>query len=106
MTAIPKKTWWRCPDHLKWIVEGNRCCVPGCGAWAQEAHHVRDKTDGSMKRKPSDLWAVPLCAMHHRELHNGGERRFWGEWGADGIQIAVLLHSRSPHKDEGKMVNK
>ena len=106
MTANFKKRWWRCPAHLEWIVENYQCCVPGCGAWAQEAHHVRDMTDGGMKRKPSDRWAVPLCAMHHRELHTRGERRFWRWLGTAGWRVAQGYYVNSPHKDAGKMVSK
>ena len=103
MPAAPKRLWWRCPAHLKWLVENNHCCVPCCGAWAQEAHHVRWETDGSMKRKPSDHYAVPLCAMHHREIHGAGERKFWDDRGLSGRIMAGHFHAASPHKHQGKM---
>ena len=36
-----------------------------------------------MSSKVSDEWAVPLCHVHHRALHDIGDEESW--WGAKGI---------------------
>jgi hypothetical protein len=36
-----------------------------------------------MGRKVSDKFTVPVCRLHHRELHRRGDERAW--WDAQGI---------------------
>lgn len=64
------------PDYLKFIA-GWPCCVPNCGAWPVEVHHVDKKS-----HLGSDRSAVPLCAMDHRgRLHSQGEKTWTERWG-------------------------
>ncbi len=45
-----------------------------------------------MGRKVGDEWTVPLCAVHHRELHDAGDEQGW--WGAkwiDPLAVAAGL---------------
>jgi hypothetical protein len=45
-----------------------------------------------MGRKVSDEWTVPLCAIHHRELHNfGDEKEWWKKLKLDPLQEAQRL---------------
>ncbi|MCH7544663.1 MAG: hypothetical protein IIB65_13630 [Proteobacteria bacterium] len=45
-----------------------------------------------MGRKVSDEWVVPLCALHHRSLHDvGDERRWWECHGIDPLAVAERL---------------
>ena len=45
-----------------------------------------------MSTKPSDEWVVPLCATHHRALHDAGdEEGWWTEQKVDPISEAELL---------------
>ena len=45
-----------------------------------------------MGRKVSDEWTVPLCATHHRALHNvGDEEKWWKERGINPIIHAEQL---------------
>ena len=45
-----------------------------------------------MGRKASDRWAVPLCLLHHRSLHDAGDEEDWWEGlGIDPIGEADRL---------------
>jgi len=48
--------------------------------------------------KPSDEWAVPLCPIHHRSLHDTGREEAW--WQARGID-AKAEAERLWHKTHG-----
>ena len=49
-----------------------------------------------MGRKVSDRFAVPVCRLHHRELHRRGhERAWWGTQGIDPLPIAAALWERT-----------
>lgn len=63
-----------------------------------EAHHVRLGTDGAAGVKPGDDWAVPLCSLAHRELHDMGEATFQQRFGKDLKAVAARLWRTSPHR--------
>jgi hypothetical protein len=45
-----------------------------------------------MGRKVSDKFTVPVCRLHHRELHRrGDERTWWAIQGIDPLAIAANL---------------
>ena len=49
-----------------------------------------------MGRKVSDKFAVPVCRLHHRELHRrGDERAWWGKQGIDPLPFAAALWERT-----------
>ena len=49
-----------------------------------------------MGRKVSDRFAVPICRLHHRELHRrGNERAWWQSQGIDPLPIAATLWART-----------
>ena len=49
-----------------------------------------------MGRKVSDKFAVPICRLHHRELHRrGDERAWWENQGTDPLAIAASLWART-----------
>jgi hypothetical protein len=53
-----------------------------------------------MGRKVSDRFTVPLCRLHHRELHHrGDERLWWQDKGIDPLAVAAALW-RKTHEDE------
>ena len=41
------------------------------------AHHVRTPFNAGVGTKPSSVYTVPLCNLHHHELHYVGECNFW-----------------------------
>jgi hypothetical protein len=49
-----------------------------------------------MGRKVSDRFTVPICRLHHRELHRrGNERAWWQSKGIDPLAIATRLWART-----------
>jgi len=60
----------------------------------------------AMGRKVSDKFTVPLCRLHHRELHRGGnERAWWHRYGIEPLGAAATLWKQthavqSPAGDE------
>lgn len=66
-----------------------------------EAAHVRLSVPGrpnpGLQVKPSDRFAVSLCAGHHRTnndaQHTMSERRFWDTHGMDPFAVAERLYA-------------
>ena len=56
-------------EHLDFVSSQN-CMV--CGRFPSQAHHIRYAQPRALGRKVSDEWTVPLCAIHHRALHDAG----------------------------------
>jgi hypothetical protein len=49
-----------------------------------------------MGRKVSDRFTVPICRLHHRELHRrGNEQAWWRSYGIDPLAIATALWDRT-----------
>lgn len=49
-----------------------------------------------MGRKVSDKFTVPICRLHHRELHRrGDERAWWEKEGIDPLPIAARLWEKT-----------
>jgi len=74
-------------DHLRFVAEHN-CLV--CDRFPTQAHHVKFAQPRAMSRKVSDEWTVPLCAFHHRELHDRGNEEIWWE----GVKIDPLSEAQ------------
>jgi hypothetical protein len=54
-----------------------------------------------MGRKVSDRFTVPLCRLHHRELHRrGNERAWWQIHTIDPLAVAARLWAMT-HVPEG-----
>jgi hypothetical protein len=50
-----------------------------CGRCPSDAHHIRFGQPRALGRKVSDEFTVPLCRVHHRELHRGSDEKEWWE---------------------------
>jgi hypothetical protein len=49
-----------------------------------------------MARKVSDRFTVPICRLHHRELHRrGNESAWWQNQGIDPLPAAATLWART-----------
>ena len=75
--------------HLAFVA--SRPCLV-CGRNRSHAHHLKFAQPTALGRKVSDEFTVPLCAAHHRELHqHGDERVWWAARGIDALQVAGEL---------------
>ena len=72
------------------FVAAQPCVV--CGRQPSDAHHLRFTQPRALGRKVSDEFTVPLCRMHHREIHRTvKEQHWWSRVGIDPIPIADKL---------------
>jgi hypothetical protein len=80
-------------DHLRFVASQG-CLV--CGRTPSDAHHIRFAEQRAMGRKVSDRFTVPICRLHHRELHRrGNERAWWQSQGIDPLMLAADLWCRT-----------
>jgi hypothetical protein len=85
--AAPRR--YRNREHLRSIVK-MPCLV--CGRKPSDPHHLRYAQPRALGRKASDEFVVPLCRMHHREVHRAGdERAWWKAAGIDPLKVAQKL---------------
>ena len=75
--------------RLSWV-RSQGCLI--CGRFSQ-AHHLMFAQPSAMGMKSGDEWAVPLCADHHRELHEYGDERTW--WDLKGVDPVNWLEAHS-----------
>jgi hypothetical protein len=86
-------------DHLS-LVRTQPCTI--CGRRPSDAHHLRFAQLRALGRKVSDEFTVPLCRLHHREVHQAGdEAQWWSGRRIDPLAIAENLWSRSRLRRRG-----
>jgi DNA recombination protein Rad52 len=88
----------RCKEHLRFVAS-QPCLI--CGRSPSHAHHVRYAQPRGLALKVSDEFTVPLCAIHHHQIHTTGkEREWWQERNVDPLVVASRLwqetRERSP----------
>ena len=89
---IPKTVRRRDKKHLRFV--SRQSCVV-CGQTPSDSHHLRFAEPRALGRKVSDEFTVPLCRLHHAELHrSGNERAWWHNAGIDPLPIAQMLWSK------------
>jgi hypothetical protein len=62
--------------HLKFVAS-QPCLV--CARSPADAHHLRFTQPRAMGLKVSDEFTVPLCRIHHRDVHSHGDEVTWWE---------------------------
>ena len=79
-------------DHRQYVSR-QPCLV--CGRTPADAHHLRFAQPRALGRKVSDEFTVPVCRVHHRELHrHGDEASWWQSIKLDPLPIARRLWQR------------
>jgi hypothetical protein len=79
--------------HCRYVMT-QPCIV--CGRVPSEAHHIRFAQPRALGRKVSDEYTVPVCRLHHRELHRyGDEASWWTGINVDPVPFALELWKRS-----------
>src|SRR5579872_6382942 len=87
--VISKPARERDRNHLRFVA-AQPCLV--CGRTPSDAHHIKFAEQRAMGRKVSDKFTVPVCRLHHRELHRrGDERIWWDDLRIDPLKIAAAL---------------
>jgi hypothetical protein len=75
--------------HLKYVAL-QPCLI--CGRSPADAHHLRFTQPRAMGLKVSDEFTVPLCRIHHRDVHNhGDEVACWERRAIDPLATSRVL---------------
>ena len=94
--AAPKRM--RDAAHLQFVAS-LPCLI--CGRTPAHAHHIRFAQPRALGSKVSDEWAVPLCFLHHRALHDSGaEETWWQVHGTDALAEAQRLWQQTHQNDD------
>ncbi len=89
VSVISKPVRERDREHLRFVAS-QPCLV--CGRTPSDAHHVKFAEQRAMGRKVSDKFTVPVCRLHHRDLHRrGDERSWWAEHEIEPLVVAANL---------------
>jgi ERF superfamily len=86
-------------DHRRFVLR-QPCLV--CGRVPSDPHHLTFTQPRGLGYRVSDEFIVPVCRIHHRELHRSGdEAAWWQKLNIDPLSVALKLwqHTRL-NKDE------
>lgn len=79
----------RSKQHLSHVA-AQPCVI--CAETPCHAHHITFAQPRGLALKVSDEFTVPLCAVHHNQLHHAPpERTWWKNQGVDPVAIAAKL---------------
>jgi hypothetical protein len=93
MAQLQHNMWVRDKEHRK-FVSSQACLI--CGRQPSDPHHLRSAQPRALGRKVSDEFTVPLCRIHHREVHRGGdEPAWWNRFAVDPYLVAAALWAQT-----------
>ena len=82
------------------FVSRQPCLV--CGRAPTDAHHLRFAQPPALGRKVSDEFTVPVCRLHHREIHRqGDEAAWWTKAGIEPLSAALTLWRQTLQRTAG-----
>jgi ERF superfamily len=91
--ALPVPRRVRDREHVKAVAK-QPCLL--CGRRPADAHHLRFAQLPALGRKVSDEFTIPLCRVHHHEVHRcGDEVAWWTKTGIDPTAAARALWLRT-----------
>ncbi|QAU48733.1 ERF family protein [Bradyrhizobium guangzhouense] len=77
------------------FVRAQACLI--CKTSPADAHHLKFAQPRALGRKVSDEFTVPLCRLHHQDLHrHGNEKAWWANMQISPLPIAKKLWDASP----------
>jgi hypothetical protein len=86
----------RSKTHLAFVA--SKPCLL-CEEAPAHAHHLTFAQPKGLSLKVSDAFTVPLCALHHNEVHQAkGELAWWRRQGIEPLVIAEVLWAESSRK--------
>jgi ERF superfamily len=91
--ALPVPRRVRDKAHLKFVCS-QPCLI--CGRRPADPHHLRFAQFPALGRRVSDEFTVPLCRVHHREIHRcENEAEWWNNAGIDPLPVASTLWAQT-----------
>jgi hypothetical protein len=93
VSTLGKTVRLRDKEHRK-FVSRQGCLI--CGRTPCDAHHLAYTQPRALAKRVSDEFTVPVCRIHHRELHlQGDEVAWWNKFQIDPIPVALRLWQRT-----------
>src|SRR5262245_43156317 len=92
--ALGKTVRLRDKEHRQFVLR-QPCLV--CGRVPSDPHHLTFTQPRGLGYRVSDEFTVPVCRIHHRELHRSGdEAAWWQKLNIDPLPVALRLwqHTR------------
>jgi hypothetical protein len=87
--ALAKTVRLRDKNHRKFVTR-QPCLV--CGRVPSDSHHLTFAQPRALGHKVSDEFSVPVCRIHHRELHRSGdEAAWWQKLNINPLPVALRL---------------
>jgi hypothetical protein len=87
--ALGKTVRLRDKEHRKFVLR-QPCLV--CGRVPSDPHHLTFTQPRAMGNRVSDEFIVPVCRVHHRELHRSGDEiAWWRKFNIDPLPVALRL---------------
>jgi hypothetical protein len=99
--ALGKTVRLRDKKHQKFVTR-QPCLV--CGRVPSDSHHLTFTQPRALGHRVSDEFTVPVCRIHHRELHRSGdEAAWWQKLNIDPLPVALRLwqHSQANREHAG-----
>src|SRR6516162_10169730 len=98
--AVSAPRRYRNKEHLRYVAL-QPCLL--CGRKPSDPHHLRFVQPRALGRKTSDEFAVPLCRVHHREVHRAkDEKAWWQQARIEPLKIARKLWKET-RVEEGRV---
>jgi hypothetical protein len=93
ISALGKTVRLRDKEHRK-FVSRQGCLI--CGRTPCDAHHLAYTQPRALGKRVSDEFIVPVCRIHHRELHlQTDEIAWWNKFQIDPVPVALRLWQRT-----------
>jgi hypothetical protein len=87
--VLGKTVRLRDKNHRKFVLR-QPCLV--CGRVPSDPHHLTFTQPRGLGYRVSDEFTVPVCRIHHRELHRSGdEATWWQKLNIDPLPVALRL---------------
>jgi ERF superfamily len=91
--TLAKTVRLRDKNHRKFVTR-QPCLV--CGRVPSDSHHLMFTQPRALGQRVSDEFTVPVCRIHHRELHRSGdEAGWWHKLNIDPVPVALRLWKHS-----------
>jgi hypothetical protein len=96
---LGKMVCLRDKEHRKFVMR-QACLV--CGRSPSDPHHLRFTQPRALGRTVSDEFLVPICRIHHRELHHSAdETAWWQKLNIDPVPVALRLWQHTQGGSKG-----
>jgi ERF superfamily protein len=96
--SLGKPVRLRDKEHRRFVLR-QACLV--CGRVPSDPHHLTFTQPRALGSRASDEFTVPVCRVHHRELHRSGDEvAWWRRLNIDPVPVALRLWQQTRLDDQ------